>query len=256
MASAKRIGVILTLIFLWPCGVSAKDPQITLTQLNGPLYLVEDEHYTRTNSLVYVGPSVVTVVGASWTPDTAALLAQQIKQVTDRPVADVIDTSPDPEWSGGNAYWQSIGARVVAANVTCAFLKRNWNSTVEGIRKFFPSYPDLPLSAPTVCNPDQFDLQDGKIKVLYLGPSHTEADVFVYFPDQKVLDAGSILKEQLGNLAKANLQEYPNTLHKLQALQLDIKTIVAGHWSPIHGPDLTQTYLNLLAQRQQSSAVH
>jgi metallo-beta-lactamase class B len=253
MAPIKWMGAALALIFSCSSNALASDPALTLAHLTGALYLVEDNHYTKTNSVVYVGPSSVTVIGATWTPDTAALLARQIKGVTDRPIWEVIDTSPDPEWSGGNAYWQRIGARVVAASVTCAFLKASWDTTVAGIQRFFPTYPSVPLSAPTDCRPDQFDLQDGRVKVLYLGPSHTDADVFVYFPDEKVLDAGSIIKEKLGNLAKANVQQYPNTLHKLQAQHLDIKTIIAGHWSAVHGPDLVETYLDLLAQNARGS---
>jgi metallo-beta-lactamase class B len=218
--------------------------------------LVVDEHYVKTNSLIYVGPSFVTVVGATWTPDTALLLAKQIRQLTSRPVREVINTSPDPEWSGGNAYWKRIGAKVVAAGVTCTSLRSSWDATVETVRKNFPDYPQLRLSEPAACHRENFDLQRGNIQVLYLGPSHTAADVFVYFPKEKVLDAGSILKEQVGNLAKADVQEYPKTLRKLQALHLDIKTVVSGHWSPIHGPDLIERYLGFLEQWQQTPRDH
>jgi hypothetical protein len=33
----------------------------------------------------------------------------------------VIDTSPDPEWSGGNGYWKSISAQIVAIDVTADY---------------------------------------------------------------------------------------------------------------------------------------
>lgn len=75
------------------------DEGISLHRLRGPIYLVEDNHYVTTNSLVYVGPSSVTVIGATWTPDTARILAEKIKHVTNRPIREVIDTSPEPEWS-------------------------------------------------------------------------------------------------------------------------------------------------------------
>ena len=84
--------------------------------------------------------------------------------------------------------------------------------------------------------------------MFYLGPSHTDADIFVYFPDEQVLNAGSILKPFLGNMAKANLAAYPGTLSKLQSLQLPIRMIIAGHWSPVHGPDLIDRYLDMLAK--------
>lgn len=227
---------------------TAQSPEISVSWLSGSLYLVEDPHFVLTNSLVYVGKTTVTVVGASWTPDTAKELAIRIRELTALPIGEVIDTSPDPEWSGGNAYWKSIGAQVVATQVTCDALARTWNATVEGTQKNQVNYPSLPLSAPTRCYPNRFDLQDGDIRVFYLGASHTRADVFVYFPKEEVLDAGSILKPFLGNMAKADVAAYPNTLHKLLDLHLDIRMVIAGHWSAVHGPDLIDHYLNLLAQ--------
>jgi hypothetical protein len=56
------------------------------------------------------------------------------------------------------------------------------------------------------------------VRGFYLGPSHTQADIFVYFPKEKVLDAGSILKEQLGNMAKADVVEYPRTARRRSRL--------------------------------------
>lgn len=239
------ISILLTNL-VSPMEAYAAESKITITHLNGPIYLVEDEHYAKTNSLFYVGPTAVTVVGASYTPDTASLLAAQIRKITGLPIREVIDTSPDAEWSGGNSYWMSIGARVVAAEVTCEALKKNWDAKVAAVQKNFPGYPSLALSPPGQCYHGNFETQDGHIRVLYLGPSHTPADVFVYFPSEKILDAGSILKEQLGNLANADVREYPVTLHKLQALHLDVQTVIAGHWSATHGPDLIDKYLDML----------
>lgn len=239
----------------WMAGsapAAAQSPSIAVNWLSGSIYLVEDPHFVLTNSLVYVGTRSVTVVGASWTPDTAKELAARIHEWTALPIGEVIDTSPDPEWSGGNAYWESIGAEVVAAQATCDALAHTWKATVQGTQKNQASYPSLPLTAPSRCYPDRFDLQGGNVCVFFLGPSHTAADVFVYFPKEKVLDAGSILKPFLGNMAKANVAAYPNTLHKLQDLHLDIRMIIAGHWTAVHGPDLIDHYLDLLAQ---SSAV-
>ncbi len=120
----RALGALLFLLI----GVSAvraekSKPVMRLSKLTGPIYLVEDEHYVTTNSLVYIGPEFVTVVGATWIPDTAKLLADQIRKLTSQPIREVIDTSPDPEWSGGNAYWKRIGAQIVAHQVTYDFSK-------------------------------------------------------------------------------------------------------------------------------------
>jgi metallo-beta-lactamase class B len=242
------------LLFLWMgmCLIRAEasEPVMRLSKLTGPLYLVEDEHYVATNSLVYIGPGSVTVVGATWTPDTAKLLADQIRKLTDRPIREVIDTSPDPEWSGGNAYWKRIGARILAHRVTYDFLQSHWTTTVATSRRNHPTYPNLPLVLPTQVEQSDFDLQHGDVRVLYLGPSHTAADVFVYFPREQVLDAGSILKEYLGNMAKADVRQYPNTLKRLKSLGLPIRIIISGHWSAVHGPELIDHYLDLLERKR------
>lgn len=103
----------------------------------------------------------------------------------------------------------SIGVEVVAAQITCDALAHTWDATIQGTRKNQLGYPSLPLAAPSRCYPDRFNLQNGNIHVFYLGPSHTAANVFVYFPKEEVLNAGSILKPFLGNMAKANVYGVP-----------------------------------------------
>jgi metallo-beta-lactamase class B len=163
-------------------------------------------------------------------------------------VREVINTNYHPDRAGGNAYWKSIGADIVATKKTHKLLKREWDKILGGTRKAFAGYPQVPLVLPTITHKGDFELQQGGIKVFYLGPSHTPDGVFVYFPGQQVLYGGCILKEQLGNLAYADLDAYPQTLRKLQKLKLDIETIIAGHWSPVHGPGLIEHYLDLLAE--------
>jgi len=48
-------------------------------------------------------------------------------------------------------------------------------------------------------------------------------------------------------MAGADMIEYPKTLRKLKALNLPIETIVAGHLSAVHGPELIDQYLAMLA---------
>lgn len=232
-------------VLVFACSV-AQGASLTLTPLNGQIYVVEDAYYAKENAVVYLGPDSVTVVGATWTPETAERLADEIRKITDKPIREVIDTNYHPDRAGGNAYWAKIGATIISTQMTYELLERDWFKVVDWMRRAVPSYPALPLVLPTVTYPGDFELQDGKIKALYLGPSHTPDGLFVYFPEEKVLYGGCILKEQIGNLDFADLQQYPITLHKLQALRLDIKTIIAGHSTPIHGPELIEQYLDLL----------
>jgi metallo-beta-lactamase class B len=225
---------------------SAQQPAITLTHHGGPLYVVEDTFYAKENSVVFVGPDTVTVVGATWSPETARLLYGEIRKVTPKPVADVVDTNYHPDRAGGNAFWKSVGARIHATEMTRDLLQREWKGVVDWTRAAIPDYPAIDVTLPTDVHAGDFELQGGRVQVFYLGASHTKDGTFAYFPEEQVLYGGCILKEQLGNLAFADMAAYPRTLERLKQRRLPIRTVIAGHYSPVHGPDLIDRYLALL----------
>jgi len=242
--NANRLLILLALAVPLP---AAENPKVTLALLRGHVYVVEDYFYSKENSVVYVGDSSVIVVGATWTPETAKLLAVEIGKITPKPITEVIDTNYHPDRAGGNAFFKSIGAKIVSTKMTHDLLAAHWHEMVRYVQKGFPNYPTLPLVSPDKTFSGDFELQGGGIKAIYLGPSHTPDGIFVFFPQEKVLYGNCILKEQLGNLDFADLKEYPKTLLKLKQLDLGFTTIVAGHWSAIHGPELIDQYLQLLA---------
>ena len=219
---------------------------IKVTHLRGPIYVVEDENIFSENSVFYVGSRTVTLIGTGWSPAIASLICQKIGTVTAKPVSEVVDTDFNPERAGGNAYWKRNGAQVLSTRLTASLLRQRWAKQSVETRANFPDYPEVPLSLPTRTFAGDFTLQDGRVKEFYLGPSHTVDDIFVYFPIEKVLYAGNILKERVGNLAQADLPSYVKTLHRLKDLHLPVDYVVAGHWSPVHGPDLIDTYLGFL----------
>jgi metallo-beta-lactamase class B len=244
--------LIAAILLLSISGLKGAEPRVSMYPLSGSVYVAEDSHYAKTNYAVYVGAASVTVVGAGWSPDTAELLAQEIRKVTNKPIGDVILPDHDPEYAGGISYWKGIGASIVSTELTEETLKRDWVKAAEFTRKYFPTYPSLPLVLPTKTYKAELTLENGNIRGFYLGPSHNADDIFVYFAREKVLYAGSILKEHLGNLAFANLEEYPKTLQKLHQLNLDIDKIISGHWSPVHGPELIDEYLAMLKEHSKT----
>ena len=241
--------VVCCLVLLGAAAALHGGSELTLRHLKGRIYIVEDSYYGSENSLVYVGTGYVTCIGATWTPETARLLAEEIGKVTPVPIREVVDTNYHPDRAGGNAYFKSINAKIVATRMTRDLLELKWDSVVDWTRAAIPSYPRLPVVLPDVVYSGDFQLQNGRVRAIYLGPSHTPDGIFVYFPEEGVLYGGCILKERLGNLEFADLPEYPRTLERLKKLNLPINLIVAGHWSPVHGPELIDEYLALLRQR-------
>ena len=237
---------LVLLMALCPAAEPEPKPSVSLRRLNDRVFVVEDTFYTRENSLVYVGPEHVTIIGATWTPATAALLHREIKAVTAKPIREVVNTNYHPDRAGGNAYWKEIGADIVATKTTTELLRREWHIGLAWTRRHFPEYPDLPLVLPSKSMDSNFSLQDGAIKALYLGPSHTPDGILVYLPREEILFGGCIVKPQLGNLEFADPKVYASTLARLRDLKLPTRTIVAGHGDPVHGPELLARYQELL----------
>ena len=139
--------------------------------------------------------------------------------------------------------------------MTVQLMESGWDNMTTAVRKDWPTFPKLPLIIPDRIQDGDFDLQNGRVRAFYLGPSHTEDGIFIYFPNEKTLYGGCILKEKIGYLGSANVVEYPKTLQKLKGLHLDFDTVISGHWSLIHGPELIDQYLALLAEHDRKNSV-
>lgn len=243
--------VILFLVVAW---FSQVEGQINLTRINESVYLCEDRFFAQENSMVYVGPEHVTIIGATWCPASAKALHDSIGIRTDKPVREVINTNYHPDRAGGNAFWKSIGCEIHATEKTVQLMREQWDSICDFTRTSIPELPEMPLVLPTCTHEGDFELQEGKIRVFFLGAAHTEDGVFVYLPDERVLYAGCILKATLGNLKQANLEEYPRTLRKLKQLDLDMETVVAGHGTPVHDAGLIDRSLVLLMELNETKS--
>jgi metallo-beta-lactamase class B len=83
-----------------------------------------------------------------------------------------------------------------------------------------------------------------KINVEYLGEGHTSDNVIAYFPHEKILFGGCLIKETgagKGYLADANVEVWPQTVQKVRDKFADVKIVVPGHgkWGGIELLDYT-----------------
>jgi metallo-beta-lactamase class B len=248
-SNKRYFGVVIslsTMILLSISKISAiEPPKVVISRLTENIYIAEDYYLAKENSVIYIGNSFVTIIGATWTPETAKILSSEVSKITNKQIKEVVNTNHDLDRVGGNSYFKSIGSRIISTKLTRDLLLKEGRNSVELARKG-SDYPNIEIILPDTIYDDDFSLQGGSIIGYYLGPSHKPDDIFIYFPKEKVLYAGCILKEQLGNTEGADLIEYPKTLQKLKRLNLPIKTIISGHMSPIHGIELIDQYLHLL----------
>lgn len=69
----------------------------------------------------------------------------------------------------------------------------------------------------------------------YAGAGHSLDNIVVYFPEQKILFGGCLIKSAgsttIGNIADADVQAWPKTLRKVQKKYPDAEIIIPGHGS-------------------------
>jgi metallo-beta-lactamase class B len=89
---------------------------------------------------------------------------------------------------------------------------------------------------------DNLELTVGNKKVIseYFGEGHTRDNIVSYFPSEQVLFGGCLIKSKgagKGNLADANVAEWPKTVRAVKRKYGDAAVVVPGHGKP-GGPDL------------------
>jgi len=96
---------------------------------------------------------------------------------------------------------------------------------------------------------DQLELKVGNKNVInaYVGEGHTRDNVVGYFPGEKVLFGGCMIKSMgagKGNLEDANVKDWPKTVKKVKTEFADAQVIIPGHGKP-GGPELLDFTIKL-----------
>jgi glyoxylase-like metal-dependent hydrolase (beta-lactamase superfamily II) len=131
---------------------------------------------------VIVGDKGVVVFDAGGSAARAKELLAEIAKVTSKPVDTVIVSHSDGDHVDGLAGFPA-GVRIIAQANTQKALK------AEAAEGKFPAdrVPNRP-----VADKESLTLDGVKMQLLHLGPAHTDGDLVVYLPDQKVVFAGDI----------------------------------------------------------------
>jgi len=158
-----------------------------------------------------------------------------LKTVTNQPVKYVINTHYHADHSGGNAKLQAMGTIAVASIQARA-------SMVAGNQSGQPNI--------TVGEHAAIHIGGKTVEIHKVGRAHTDGDVVVLFPEQRVLASGDIFANGPGTSAQlvdyrggGSAKEWPKAVE--QALKLSFDTVIPGH-------GLVSTRADLEAYRQRA----
>lgn len=210
---------------------------------------LSDEAYAYTaegdpNSGVIIGDDSVLVVDATATPVMARQLIEQIRTVTDKPIRHVVLSHYHAVRVLGASAFESEGCeQIIASQGTYELIgergQQDMQSEIGRFPRLFQAVESIPgLTRPTLVFDRQLTLFLGEleVRILQIGPGHTRGDTIVWLPQSKTLFSGDLVEYQAAAYTgDAQLEEWPETLTKLRALQP--AKLVPGRGPALQGVD-------------------
>ena len=247
---------------------------------------------TRSSSLVIINADDVFLVDTNITPEATRRLVNDIKTLTDKPIRYVVNTHWHYDHADGNQVFGPevaiIGHQNERTEILDGVLKnrialefQNLPGQLDNIRRQIANDTDpakkkqdedrlkvqedyqrqLMETVPTPPNVTFEDHMtifrgDREIRLLYLGRGHSDTDIMVYLPKEKILCTGDFFEGPgTGALNFGFHDEWANNLEKLKAIDYDID--VPGHGEPFKGKEQVAYFQAFLRDLwNQTKALH
>ena len=225
----NHVGLILFSVLLLESLVLSAEPEV-VKLAEGVYGFIGKEG--AANSGFVVTEEGVIVIDTQGPKDLALRLKKKIRETTDKPILYVINTHFHGDHTYGNQYFKEAKEIIAHENTKKNLIEKDKENR-DQFKRFFgeKSLEGFELTLPTKTIKDTFTLQAGgkTIKLAYLGKGHTDGDIIIYLPAERVIFGGDLLyKDRLPWLGDAYISEWIETLDKL-------KVFDAGIYVPGHG---------------------
>jgi glyoxylase-like metal-dependent hydrolase (beta-lactamase superfamily II) len=228
------------------------------------------------NTAIIENDDGMMVVDTHSKPSAARVIVEQLRQLTSKPVRYVVNTHFHwDHWHGNEVYPAAYpNAEIVSNHITReAMVKKGLKRIQDHVRTvpaeiaklradvaaatsdrrtrlesdlklaeaYLAEVKGLKPALPTIAFEQTMKLyrRDREIHLLHLGRAHTEGDVFVYLPKEKIVITGDALIGWTPYMGDGYPEEWAGTLDRLA--QLDFTRIVMGHGDVV-GRDWLKTF--------------
>jgi len=215
--------IILFILFA-PCIVFANNESvknIKINKLSNNVYQhisskrIKPWGLVEASGLVVIDGTEAHMIDTPWTTQGTKELIRWI-EAKGLTLKNTVVTHFHEDASGDLALLNDLKIKTYATSLTNKLLKSNQKETAS----------DEILS-------DTFELLDGVVSVFYPGSGHTEDNIVVWLPKEKILFGGCFVKslhtKHLGNTEDAVISEWSNSIQKVINRYPDIKLVVPGH---------------------------
>jgi cyclase len=222
-------------------------------------------------AIIVLGDSVL-VVDTHSKPSAARALIEQIKKLTPKPVKYVVNTHFHWDHHQGNEAYPSswpAGIEIISSEATrqniqrlgiprikneivtmpqeITNLKNDLEKTSAGEQKkaieenirqaeaYFAELKMMQVTLPTMTFDRSLILRRGSrtVEILWLGRAHTDGDVFVFLPKEKVMVTGDALHGWTPFMGDSYPYDWIQTLDAAE--KLDFDSVLGGHGDVMHG---------------------
>jgi cyclase len=199
------------------------------------------------NTAVFITARGVVLVDTKL-PGWGQPILDKLKEITDKPVATIINTHTHFDHVGANPAFAPT-VEVVAHEYTAAAMREMRRVTGGPDQpQVFKESGGRGLATRTFADRMTLGRGSERIDLYYFGRAHTGGDAWVVFPAQRVAHTGDVFPNKGIPLIDANNGgsgvEYPETLAKATAALTDVDTIITGHFQTT----LTLADLNTYAE--------
>lgn len=189
------------------------------------------------NVPVLVSDQDVILVGTHLFPADAQALVQQVKTLTDKPVRYIVNTHYHAVPTAAGAAFPA-GIDVIGHELARKTLLTDGAGN--------PRAAGSTVAPPTVGMTTRLALYRGEreIRILYVGRGHSDNDLVVLLPRERIICTGDLLVSGLPDMSAGNITDWISTLESLKLQDFD--TVLPARGAPFKGKqkiDALQSYL-------------
>lgn len=169
------------------------------------------------NGLLVIGEETLFMIDTAWGEAATDALLAWAKETFGKPVKQAVVSHFHPDRMGGIKNLHQIKTVVFAGEKTAELARVN----------------SLPLPDTLFESSQQFDIDGTKFEAYFPGPGHSPDNIVVWFPDEKLLFGGCLIKSleapNLGYTGDAVIEQWAATMENLKSRYGETLRIVPGH---------------------------
>ncbi|MCD9185600.1 MAG: BlaB/IND/MUS family subclass B1 metallo-beta-lactamase [Pyrinomonadaceae bacterium] len=218
----KLTAIILFLLAFSPGVFGQMSDALKITPLVGDFYIFTTYQTYKdakvpANGMYVVTAEGVVLIDTPWDETQLQPLLNYIKEKHNKDVVMSVSTHFHEDRTNGIEFLKTKGVKTYTTRKTDELSQKKGYERAEFL-----------LEKDT-----EFKLGQYKFQTFYPGEGHAPDNIVVWFPNEKILYGGCFIKsteaDDIGNLSDANINEWSNSIMKVQKKFKNPKFVIPGH---------------------------